>query len=259
MPSFAGALAALMLLLLSFPAGATHRLSVGLAPQFTQLRDDLLPAVRFWGPGGALALGYHHELPSGFSEVVVQGTLTGLSDRFTGSSPGWGLAGGVAVQAQAQQVLWTSQAWTLLLGGVLHAAESLLFASNWDDAHVYWLTDYDLGPAIRIRWQWRSAHALWAQASLPWVSVVGRPPLARTTLLGPLHVPAAYVLETHARMVLMTLDQIFTARAEAAWRIDFDDGWALQAGYALEFISVTQPTWLRALNQSAHVRVLYAL
>lgn len=125
------------------PSTANWFFSLGGHFQYEQLRDETLNPLRFHGPGLALDMRLTRKALSNEHHVAFDLPIGLVLDRygFWGVSLKYGINGLGLWRVNPQ----------LSLGYYGGMNVRYHYYPEWDDSHVYWLTDYSVGPALNFR------------------------------------------------------------------------------------------------------------
>ncbi len=157
---------------------AVSHVGVGLQARFAELREDLLRPLAYRGPGLGLALGFDRRRGGTEHEAALALAADAVTTRFGQEAIGLGVSARYE-QARRVAALGPAGRTTVDVGAALRGSLALQYHVDWDDAHAYWLTAYDLGPLARLRWDRPGGGRLSATVVLPLVALASRPPERR--------------------------------------------------------------------------------
>lgn len=152
----------------------SHELAAGLHLSFSQVRDDLLVPLRFYGPGAGLSFGYAFDDDTWRFESRLDANGSVLFDRY--GTPNAALVPSIDLSSYRQ--LTSIGDSRLSLGGFLSIHETIFYPISWDDAHAYWLGLLSLGPSARLTIP-TGERDIALELSTPLVALASRPPRYR--------------------------------------------------------------------------------
>lgn len=212
----------------------TWRWGAGPWISLLQLRDDLLAPLRYTGPalGGRLFL--ERATAAGEERLDLRvGAGIGFNRMGHGAAAlPWGasvavlrrVAGSTEVAASSAAARATTArnateraatARQLLLGAVLLVQADAVYFYDWDDAHLYWMTSYAVGPALAYRLRRGGKMTSFALA-LPVFGVVARPPEVRYDKVDDLIFVRTWFTLPHRGARMATWPELFLVDAHLA-------------------------------------------
>jgi hypothetical protein len=180
-----------------------------------QMRDDLLAPLRYAGP--ALGLGVEVERRTASAEHAAHlrfGFAAGLN-RYRHGAFAVPISGSYTYLRPLGPA--HSRAFSALLGIAGSARMDDMYFIQWDDAHLYWLTTYAIGPAARVRVPLSGNRELSFDGEVPLVGVVSRPPEERRNKVDPLVFPGTWFTQPHRDLSFATWPELIGADLRVAY------------------------------------------
>lgn len=135
-------------------------------------REDLLVPLGFGGPG--FTLGAHYTRISQNRDIDIRLKIGAafLENRFSHKA----YAATLDIRSFWIKRLFDNRRYGGLWAGIcLPIKMNNLLLESWDDAHLYWLTSYSLGPAAEWRRNLSPRYRAGLHIEIPFVSLVSRP------------------------------------------------------------------------------------
>jgi len=173
--------------------GWASRLRIDLA--LHQMRDDLLAPLRYAGPALGIRGAVERRSPGTEQEAQLRiGVAAGLNRYRHGA---FALSVGGSYTYLRRLDLSHTGATSVLAGIAGSARMDDMYFIQWDDAHLYWLTSYAIGPAARVRVPLSGGRALTFDGGAPLLGFVSRPPEERFYKVDPLVSPSTWFTRPH--------------------------------------------------------------
>ena len=139
-------------------------------------REDLLVPLSFSGPGFALGGSFAHRSDGSLLDLDLSMRISYGINRFDHEA--------ISLSTRIRSAwLWNIRSGgrlgELWIGAVLPFRINDMYIFSWDDAHMYWITSYGMGPAIQWRSHYSSETTIAVGMDLPVVHLVSRPPSYR--------------------------------------------------------------------------------
>jgi len=145
---------------------ASWKWGLGASFIYQQLREETLHKLRNQGPAFSWEVFVTHESTTSTHQVMIHLPVGVLFDRYDFPA--------ISIQYGIEGLgLWHSHK-HYSFGYMATANVRYRYFPEWDDSHLYWLTDYTLGPALQ--YQFRRYPQLTIQATLGLTSVISRSP-----------------------------------------------------------------------------------
>jgi hypothetical protein len=248
------ALAAVVPAVLAAPAGA-DQIRVGLGAWSPQVRDDVVAPLRYQGTGARLQLGYAHSGERARHEVEFGFSGTPLRDRYGNGALALGFGAGYEYLHLLSRSPGTGD-W--LLGGRLRWDMAIQWYAQWDEEHLYWLTTYDLGPAVVHDLRLAHGHRLTTQLTLPLVALLSRPPAHRFYKTDDLGDVGYWFTKSHEHAGFASLPAYAAVSLRVAHRFTVSRHWRFETAYEIEYRRASDPRPIQLLVQSLTDTVIYA-
>lgn len=196
------------------PAAAwAFRLRADLA--LYQIRDDLLAPLRYAGPALGLRLAAERRTASAEDEAHLRFGFAGGLNRYRHGAFAVPISGSYTYLRPLR--LAHDRATSSLLGIAGSARMDDMYFIQWDDAHLYWLTTYAIGPAARVRVPLSDDRALSFDAGVPVLGVVSRPPEERFNKVDRLVSPGTWFTQPHQNLSFATWPDLIGADLRIAY------------------------------------------
>jgi len=206
-----------------------HVLGLAVAPLYTVARDDVLAPLRWGGFGGALDFSYGYTGRRGRHIVELGLMAAGLSNRYRADAAVAASHLGYTFFREPPQ---PTRYGAIEPGLFLEWSTNVQFYYSWDEEHIYWLTAYEVGPAVCVSNDLSSRHVLRTSAWIPVLALISRPPEHRYYKTGRLKHLGYYFSKTHEDLKMKTIPVYFACRV----RQDYDYGAGRRIGLGASFI-----------------------
>jgi hypothetical protein len=177
----------------SFPS---HLFRISIAGVHYQVKDQLVAPLRWDGTGGALGFSYLTSSKWLINEFNFQIPVGILSNRYDHRGYAWEINVSYTGLHKIQPSIMQGN---LSLGMQIRWDANCQFYADWDDAHLYWLNVYDLGPVLK--WS-KDYSASWITISmhLPLFALFSRPPENQIFDQADLILPSYYFKTLHENL-----------------------------------------------------------
>jgi hypothetical protein len=190
-----------------------HSFRISLAGLHYQVKDKLIAPIRWDGPGGSLGFSYLvgcKSLENEFSFLIPVGIL---SDRYDHRAYAWEASFSYTCLKKIKPSIFSGN---LYPGMQIRWDANCQYYADWDDAHLYWLNVYDLGPVLK----WIKNHDnrwLTITVHLPIVALISRPSEYQYTDQADLILPSYYFKALHDNLKLTSLNEYISMNIKAEY------------------------------------------
>lgn len=180
-----------------------------------QMRDDLLAPLRYAGPALGIQVAVERRTASAEHEAHLRFGIAGGLNRYRHGAFAVPISGSYTYLRPLD--LARGRAFSALLGIAGSARMDDMYFIQWDDAHLYWLTTYAIGPAARVRLPLSGDRALSFDAGVPVLGVVSRPPEERFNKVDRLVSPGTWFTQPHQDLSFATWPDLIGADLRIAY------------------------------------------
>ena len=222
-------------------------LNVGLVLEQVQLRDDLVRPFRFAGPSGGVSLGFAHVTAKAEHDAQFALGLAYLTNSFGQESFAFRIRGHYRYLRSLSSAPATMR---VSLGVAARANWLPTYHADWDDAHLYWFTSYDVGPTAKVQWHSLGPGSLLLSLDLPIFALVSRPPRYRFNKQDELKSLGYWFAEPHSDLTLATLTHYKALGAGVTYVLHGTGRWRLAGSYTFDLRSYDRPVHVSTLAHS---------
>lgn len=180
-----------------------------------RMRDDLLAPLRYAGPALGFRLAVERRTANAEQEAHLRFGIAAGLNRYRHGAFAVPISGSYTYLRPLD--LARGRAFSALLGIAGSARMDDMYFIQWDDAHLYWLTTYAIGPAARVRVPLSGDRALSFDAGAPVLGVVSRPPKERFNKVDRLVYPGTWFTKPHQDLSFATWPDLFGADLRVAY------------------------------------------
>ena len=221
---------------------------------YYQIRDHSLQNPHlFQGPLFGAALVFERDSGPWRSGFRFNLGYSSHSDAY--GLPGFSAINGFEVDTQrAMMKVGTQKQWTLFAGAFVREDIDLAMYPLIDEAHLYWLTSFSVGPAFTIeRHAWENT-TVRAGVRFPVMAMVSRPPHER--FINNDKDTFRYITtKLYENLTLRTPDQHFFVVGDASIRFKLAENIEETLGYRFTYIRNEEPSQLRILSHSLFMNI----
>jgi hypothetical protein len=146
-------------------------LTYGIMAYHDQAREELLVPMRWGGPGGGIQIAWGYRGEAWSFDMQLGLSLSYLEEHY--GNGGALLTPSLLLEGYGRFV--EKGPLSIDLGVVLRSRISDAYLFSWDDAHLYYLASYMLGPALSLEWAGYKKSIVTFGMRLPSLGFVGRP------------------------------------------------------------------------------------
>lgn len=224
-----------------------HNMNLGVVLEQVQLRDDLLRPFRFSGPGGGLSFAYANVSSTAEHDVRLALGMAHLSNAFGQESYVARLRGHYGylrtLSREGSAVRWS-------LGAAVRGSLLPAYHANWDDAHLYWFTSYDVGPTSKLQWSLTQRGTLAFSIELPVLALVSRPPRHRFNKQDELKSPGFWFTQPHNDLTPATITRYWAVGARTSYFFRSATHWSFGGSYSFDLRRYDAPELVATLSHS---------
>jgi hypothetical protein len=137
----------------------------------------------------------------------------------------------------------------LRAGAALVAHVDNMYFLDWDDAHLYWLSSYGVGPAVSLHRTLDGAQTISVEVELPVVGLLGRPPVERFDKVDDLVRIGAWFTKANRDLSVLTGPEL----AVVDGRLAYQRSPRVRVLYDFGFRATPQPRRAAPLEQAVGV------
>lgn len=218
-------------------------------------RDDLLVPLGFDGPAVALGAEYSYRDPRNLVRAHLRIGAAYITNRFSHEA----LALRFELRPSWLRTIGIGEGLGEFRAGVAFPVQiNDLFLASWDDAHMYWLASYGVGPALEWRKNVAEGSAVQVHLQAPLLSLISRPPSYRHNKQDAMTEVGFFFSEPQRALHLEGPDsyRAFLARAIYSRRIGSS---LLNLGLEFDYNYYTEPETIRGLNSSIVLAYLWRI
>jgi hypothetical protein len=153
-----------------------NTLGISINPALSSYREDLLVPVSFDGPSIMLGAVFTRWQEHDYYKIHFRFGFGYLQNRFSHESAVIKLD---LISSWLKKIKRYQRYGEIWAGIQLPIQMNDLYLFSWDDAHLYWLTVYSLGPAIGWKKELSAKYDIFIRFHFPVFNLVSRPPAYR--------------------------------------------------------------------------------
>ena len=219
--------------------------SVGLGVRLMQTREELIRPLGFAGPGGELRGAYQRHARGWLSLTRVALGGDYVRERYG--------HGALALHLDLSSILahrvCEQGNHVIHVGASLVAQYTPVYYFSWDEEHLFWALNYDLGPAARWDLTIDSYNRVSVELSVPVLGLVSRPAARRLNKVDNLTNVGFWLGEPHEHLRLTSLHAYLAVRLRAYYVHQLTPGFSLRFEYELGYRRIAFPEPLQLLEQ----------
>lgn len=231
-----------------------HQIGVGLGGLHYQVKDNIIAPLRWDSFGAALELSYTVVKNTVRHKIVVRFPFASPSNRYNHEAMAGAFNIGYQYLYRINRNIFGGQ---LQLGGLLDGSTNLQFYSDWDDSHIYWLTAYELGPAVMWNRSVERSHLFSLNFNLPLLALISRPPEHRYYDQGKTNKISYWFTKPHEDMKLTSIHQYLSLRLGGDYMYRVSRRFMMGVSFLISYKTTSQPKRISIVTNTLLIRLLF--
>lgn len=231
-----------------------HQIGLGLGGLHYQVKDEIIAPLRWDSFGAVLELSYTIVKNAVRHKMVFRFPFSSPSNRYNHEAMAGALNAGYQYLHRIHRNIFGGQ---LHLGGLLDGSMNLQFYSDWDDSHIYWLTAYELGPAVMWNRSVGRSHLFALNFNLPLLAFISRPPEHRYYDQGKMNKISYWFTKPHENMKLTSVHEYVSLRLQGDYMSRVSQRFGLGVSILIHYRITSEPKRISIMTNTLLMRLLF--